>query len=120
MLKSLYLIPQTVNLCGTVGADIAERGQVVNASALFEYLYQKAFRTEIADCFALPGGDGIEDRNWLRIINRFTAYSHIVCDRLSCLTVIKAVNIFKARRRDFFNCFIPLNKRRRIPDRIYW
>ena len=48
MLKPLYLVPQAVHLRSAIRSDISERGQVVNAPALFEYLHQEAFGAEIA------------------------------------------------------------------------
>ena len=111
ILKTLYLVPLTLELLLAVLANLIGRRTFVNANAVLEYRLKKLDRFKIGKRLFLPGVDRIEDRKRLARVDCLVVNGKIVGDRLSAFLFDKAVDLLEVRCRDLFGVFAYLDLR---------
>ena len=79
ILESLYGIPQSIELLGTVISYLADARSVIDKLAVSEYLYEDLLRRIVCQRLRLPRLNGIEDLIRLAVGNGLTLYEKNIC-----------------------------------------
>ena len=83
ILAALYLIPEGLQLLGTVGLDLLQRRPFIHQLSALEHRYLQYLGGKIGKGLTLPGGLGIEDLQRLRLVHRLVVHGDIVRLRLA-------------------------------------
>ena len=109
VVEALDLVPERVDLRGAVGADLLERGLLVNQLAVFEDRHEQLARLEVIDLLALPGRLGVKDGHFVAVVHRFVVNAQVVRDGLARVAAIEAVELLEVRRGDLADVLADLD-----------
>ena len=93
--KTLYLIPEGINLLKAVFSNFAYWWAVINLFAIYENRFEKFLCSKIGNGFRLPHVILVKDFKRLCIVDCFVVNTNLVSDSLSCFVIKKSVNLFK-------------------------
>ena len=109
VVEALDLVPERIDLRGAVGADLLERGLLVNQLAVFEDRHKQLARLEVIDLLALPGRLGVEDGHFVAVVHRFVVNAQVVRDGLARVAAVEAVELLEVRRGDLADVLADLD-----------
>ena len=109
VVEALDLVPERIDLRGAVGADLLERGLLVNQLAVFEDRHEQLACLEVIDLLALPGRLGVEDGHFVAVVHRFVVNAQVVRDGLARVAAVEAVELLEVRRGDLADVLADLD-----------
>ena len=101
IVESQNLVPEGVDLFGTVLLHLIKRRALVDALAIFEELDGQRLCNIVFDYLSLPCEVGVEEFIGLRIVDDFVVEGHEVGDSLAGLAVEESPRLFEAGSRYF-------------------